>query len=544
MRRVLAFVVLVCMIVLSGAVPAPSPIAISPFVQAQERQWDIECVFCELTFRVDTDQFVALDAQDHLHLAYGGDHLYYTTNVSGAWVTEVADPAPGVGRRASIAIDANGRPHIIYYDSLHNVMKYARKAGGGWVIEPVTRTDGPVSLVLDSQGRPHIAFTENTLVYYGYRRDNGTWTFSYVQDVAGYSVSGSSPVLTLDASGLPRIVYVERLSPTVAYARYVGSYWEIAGSDPIPGKNVIRTALTFDSHALPRAVFAVEREEEELVDLYYVRWDGTRWNIVRTEVAPSLQWAMLFTTSLSLTFDKNEIPHLAISLCSSACVGPDVHLKLVGNEWVGAFYYGTRLVHLNGIEDTIRFGRHNEPFLSYYLSETEIPSLQEEGVLGVTYNTTGEWTEEILARSRAVVPDRDTALSLDHANMPHLLYTISGSWGHFQYATITAGSWDIRQLDCCTGSMSLATDQQGYAHITFSETWKPAAVLYAKIHGEDPINYEVLYMHHPGAVGDVSIAVDSLGTPHLVYFVLEPFTDVYSLKYSYTEVITQSASFN
>jgi hypothetical protein len=64
------------MIVLSGAVPAPSSVAIPPSVQAQERQWDIECVFCEPTFRVDTDQFIALDAQDHLH---------YTTNISGAW---------------------------------------------------------------------------------------------------------------------------------------------------------------------------------------------------------------------------------------------------------------------------------------------------------------------------------------------------------------------------------------------------------------------------------------------------------------------------
>ena len=67
-----------------------------------------------------------------LHLAYGGNGLYYATSTWisptwGAWTTEVVDNSPDVGEWASIAVDRNNVPHIAYFDKGNGCLKYAVK---------------------------------------------------------------------------------------------------------------------------------------------------------------------------------------------------------------------------------------------------------------------------------------------------------------------------------------------------------------------------------------------------------------------------------
>lgn len=47
---------------------------------------------------------------------------------SRGWATEVIDPGPGVGRGASIAFDAQGVPHLTYFDDVTGALKYATAA--------------------------------------------------------------------------------------------------------------------------------------------------------------------------------------------------------------------------------------------------------------------------------------------------------------------------------------------------------------------------------------------------------------------------------
>jgi hypothetical protein len=84
-----------------------------------------------------------------LHLAYGGNALYYASSTWisptwGAWVATVVDPNPGVGRYASIAVDNTNNAHIAYYDAANGCLKYAVQQAGFWFYEAVDCDNTPL----------------------------------------------------------------------------------------------------------------------------------------------------------------------------------------------------------------------------------------------------------------------------------------------------------------------------------------------------------------------------------------------------------------
>ena len=71
----------------------------------------------------------------------------------------------GARRNSSLALDADGVPHVAFSDQ--DSVSYATRADGGWdVVEVATagnRAFGQlVSLKVDIAGIPHLAFTELT----------------------------------------------------------------------------------------------------------------------------------------------------------------------------------------------------------------------------------------------------------------------------------------------------------------------------------------------------------------------------------------------
>jgi hypothetical protein len=59
---------------------------------------------------------------------------------AGTWNITTVDSAGNVGLYTSIALDGNGYPHISYYDSTHEYLKYAYKDASGWHTEVVDST--------------------------------------------------------------------------------------------------------------------------------------------------------------------------------------------------------------------------------------------------------------------------------------------------------------------------------------------------------------------------------------------------------------------
>ncbi len=112
---------------------------------------------------------IALDGSNTPHISYydaSSYRLKYARKSGGSWIIEIVDATGDVGSYSSIALNG-GNPHISYYKELiiDGDLKYAHKVGDSWIVETVD-TAGNVgrytSLALDANGNPHIAYYDLT----------------------------------------------------------------------------------------------------------------------------------------------------------------------------------------------------------------------------------------------------------------------------------------------------------------------------------------------------------------------------------------------
>jgi hypothetical protein len=227
------------------------------------------------------------------------------------WIIEAVDAIGDVGRNPSLAIDANGIPHIAYTDRTNGCIKYATRVGGVWQTQTVptplagSGSNYP-SLVLDSQGRPHIVCSE--YVYHGerlgYARWDGTqWVTQGIQQ------PHRSPwaSLALTSADEPRIavkVYEPDLRYSLHYMAPDGAGWTTTWlANGTYGMNC--PALVLDSADRPRIAYATAQASGLA---YVVHWefDGTNWTY---EILSST--AQLFESNGALVLDSADEPHVA-----------------------------------------------------------------------------------------------------------------------------------------------------------------------------------------------------------------------------------------
>lgn len=82
---------------------------------------------------------IKVDAQGDPHIGYfdqSAARLLYARKRAGAWTREGTDPG-AAGDYPSLALDSQGNPAISYFTGVTNDLKFARKSGGG-----VDRRDG------------------------------------------------------------------------------------------------------------------------------------------------------------------------------------------------------------------------------------------------------------------------------------------------------------------------------------------------------------------------------------------------------------------
>jgi hypothetical protein len=119
----------------------------------------------------------AFDSDDILHMSYcdgmSGD-LKYAKRTPAGWLLEKIDNVPasliGTGLGVvyhSIAVDSSGNPHVSYSKYERNggranaVLKYAKRSTSTWKIETIDNNLGWVafsSIAIDAQGNPHISY--------------------------------------------------------------------------------------------------------------------------------------------------------------------------------------------------------------------------------------------------------------------------------------------------------------------------------------------------------------------------------------------------
>src|SRR5438552_1802666 len=191
--------------------------------------WTIETVFP--TLGLGADRFsLAFDPQGHPNVtAQVALTLLHAVRTSSGWVTDKQPRGEGV----SLAVDAQGIPHVASHLRTPPVVQYRTRDGSVWHVEAVDSVDaGPerdLSLQIDRYGRPIIAYLDTPAgkVKVAWK-DGNTWRTQVVDDAGG----GEGPSLWLKDGVQPAISYLDGAGYDLRYAS-----GEIAPPNRAPAAN-------------------------------------------------------------------------------------------------------------------------------------------------------------------------------------------------------------------------------------------------------------------------------------------------------------------
>jgi hypothetical protein len=243
------------------------------------------CVHAD-TFTVETafptsaevghNSSIAVDANGDPHVTHNGylagEGLWYSRRVGGEWIHECVQRLLFTGN-GSLALDAAGNPSVAFTAGREFSLRYARREGGVWTIEVVDPLTGQhASLELDAAGNPRIAYETGGILKYAYR-DAGVWTIEWV-DFPG---KGRSASLALDAAGRPHITHIDgRIGVSdILYARKLGGIWLYDVVDDGGGSSAlgVRAALALGPSGAPHVAY----RDATLTDLRYATKVAGSW---------------------------------------------------------------------------------------------------------------------------------------------------------------------------------------------------------------------------------------------------------------------------
>lgn len=152
---------------------------------------------------------LALDASGVLHVVLTQKVNAFTsffahgTDPGGDWSPTRLDALGIAGDRVKLTVDAAGHAHFLFIrlDPRADTLWYASNASGTWQAERLTPDIGGASprrraaLALDAQGRPHVLASDGTDAWL-WLKDGATWTKRRVG-----SFNSHGPALWLEASG-------------------------------------------------------------------------------------------------------------------------------------------------------------------------------------------------------------------------------------------------------------------------------------------------------------------------------------------------------
>jgi hypothetical protein len=219
--------------------------------------WNTQTIGSERWFAIHPD------AQGNIHLAIGtGGGLHYRIWDGLTWI---GFPQPEVdtvsSQWLSLDLDTANRPYISYYDATNQDLKYAHWTGSTWVtqtLESTVESRGVTgmfsSLALDADGNPHILYIyvhDGETIYDQLRYawwDGNTWTYEQVGTAAPRETS-----LAFDDGGTPHIAFGKRDSGSPMYGCWQGGSWNLQNVDPT-ASGVI--AMVLDAEGNPHLGYA------------------------------------------------------------------------------------------------------------------------------------------------------------------------------------------------------------------------------------------------------------------------------------------------
>ncbi len=437
---------------------------------------------------------LAIDADGHAHLAYGGTQLYYAEEDGAGWHVQVVDPTYGVNRDPSLVLDGNGRPHIVYQAS-EGESNYAYYNGQGWQIqslndiEPSGWIQSP-SLTVDAAGHPHLAYTrENDLVYAYY--DGDTWHTEHLD-------SGAYPSLVLDSSGYPHLSYFGP-PDLLKYATYDGTSWQIAVVCPFYDEYEPHFALALDLADRPHIIYLGPFGMEVL----HAYLGDTVWISETIESSEEMYFAPSVATDTA--------GRLHVSYFRGGTPGVLQHALYDGSSWtiqpVIADYYWIPMTSL-------ALNSADEPRISYYR--------QESGELNLATWTGSAWAYSSIDRRGS--SGTKSSLALSATGQPYLSYEWGdGNVGGIKYAYYNGQVWNTELVISSSafnnwlGFSSLALDSTDRPHMSYLAPFN-GGLGYASL-GPNGWEGEVVDPEFTPMNGGnyASLVLDAVDRPHISY---------------------------
>ena len=195
----------------------------SSVICGQTWKWSSETVD---TYGVQAS--IAIDASQNLHISYfsGGVRYGFRPANSSHWFTMNLAPSGGYSEVPTrLALDAGGNPHICFTPG---VLKYASFENHGWNIQQVDPQSGLIeyncSVAIAADGTPHVIWYQENNVHLKYAvLEKGTWlarTLDFDQQ------TGKWNCMVLDAQGNPHISYDVFTKGEIKYAYWDGKDWQ------------------------------------------------------------------------------------------------------------------------------------------------------------------------------------------------------------------------------------------------------------------------------------------------------------------------------
>jgi hypothetical protein len=281
----------------------------------------------------------------------------------------------------------------------------------------------------------------------------------------------------------------------------------------------------------------------------YFSWNGSGWS--RQNIDPSAYGGNLYG-SLFLAFDSKGYPHVCFDtshgLKYASLIGSEWSVQVVdsygefpslvvdkaGNPRVSyldgyvleyAFWNGTGW-STQDVDSAARVGDSSSLALDSKGNPHICYDGGPDGTLRQAYWNGSGWSIQDVAPVRAW----SICLKIDQNDKLHLCYTVGGDDSGLKYATFSGSNWSIQTVDETGWDASLALDSLGNPHIAY-ELDNGAGHKYTKWTGSSWSTYTIDQEGSSSIRGNnfVSLALDSARNPHIAYFTHDGMKYVYAV---------------
>ncbi len=177
---------------------------------------------------------MSVDTNGIFHIAYTIDDefsplnaLRYASGSPGSWHTETVSAISSFVPsdyflHPTLAVEADGTPHIVYQDLPGNI-NYAWLQAGNWQTETIgiSTWNSSFGLALDSNNQPHVSYTDEMDMLHYTHRSGSSWNDVTIPTI---SPTVCSAKIAVDGEDAAHIVY--NSADRIGYIHWNGSAWE------------------------------------------------------------------------------------------------------------------------------------------------------------------------------------------------------------------------------------------------------------------------------------------------------------------------------